>query len=54
MRHMSQSVLNELWIYLRIRKKFWLAPIILAMVFLAALVILAQGSVIAPFIYSIF
>lgn len=46
--------LKELWAFLRIRKKLWLAPIIIAMVALGGLLILAQGSVIAPFIYTIF
>jgi len=46
--------LKELWAFLRIRKKLWLAPIIIVMVALGGLLILAQGSVIAPFIYTIF
>jgi hypothetical protein len=45
---------NELWIYLRVRKRFWLALIIVSMVLLGTLIIFAQGSALAPFIYSIF
>lgn len=44
----------ELWIFLRERKKIWLAPIIIVMLILGGLLILAQGSVVAPFIYTIF
>ena len=46
--------LKELWSFLRIRKKLWLAPIIIVMLILGGLLILAQGSVIAPFIYTLF
>ena len=46
--------LVELWTFLRVRKKLWLAPIILIMVLLGGLLILAQGSVVAPFIYTLF
>ena len=48
------SFLSELWAFLRIRKKLWLLPIILIMVLLGGLLILAQGSVVAPFIYTLF
>jgi len=48
------SFLNELWAYLRARKKFWLAPIFAIMLLLGALIVLAQGSAIAPFIYTLF
>lgn len=48
------SILKELWQFLRIRKKFWLFPVILVMLFLGALIVLSQGSAIAPFIYTIF
>jgi hypothetical protein len=44
----------ELWTFLRARKKLWLAPIIVVMVVLGALLMLAQGSVVAPFIYTLF
>jgi hypothetical protein len=48
------SFLKELWAFLRVRKKLWLAPIIIVMVLLGGLLMLAQGSVIAPFIYTLF
>lgn len=48
------SFVKELWAFLRVRKKLWLAPIIMLMVLLGGLLILAQGSVIAPFIYTLF
>ena len=46
--------IKELWAFMRIRKKIWLAPLIVLMVVIAGLLILAQGSVIAPFIYTLF
>jgi hypothetical protein len=46
--------IRELWIFLRINKKLWLLPIILVMVLLGGLLMLAQGSVFAPFIYALF
>ena len=46
--------LKELWAFLRIRKKLWLAPIIIVMIILGGLLILAKGSVVAPFIYTLF
>jgi len=46
--------LKELWAFLRVRKKLWLAPIIIVMVLLGGLLVLAQGSVVAPFIYTLF
>jgi hypothetical protein len=45
---------KELWLFLRVRKKFWLGPIIIMMVILALLLVFAQSSVLAPFIYTIF
>ena len=45
---------QDLWGFMRERKKFWLAPIILVMVLLGALIVLAQGSAVAPFIYTLF
>ena len=48
------AFLKELWLFLRVRKKLWLAPIILVMVLLGILLIAAQGSVVAPFIYTLF
>ncbi|QWE12816.1 DUF5989 family protein [Polynucleobacter sp. AP-Titi-500A-B4] len=46
--------LKELWSFLNKRKKLWLLPIIIVMVLLGALLIFAQGSVLAPFIYTLF
>jgi hypothetical protein len=48
------SILAELWAFLRIRKKYWLAPIVLMLVVFGGLIILAQGSAVAPFIYTLF
>ena len=45
---------KELWSFLRSRKKLWLAPIIAVMIIFGGLLILAQGSVMAPFIYTLF
>ncbi len=44
----------DIWEFLRIRKKYWLAPLIFTILFMGALIIFTQGSVIAPFIYTIF
>jgi len=52
---MSHSgLMLELWAFMKVRKKFWLLPIIVVMVMVGALLIFAQGSVLAPFIYTIF
>lgn len=48
------SFLAELWSFMRVRKKFWLMPIFIMMVLLGGLIVLTQGSAIAPFIYTIF
>lgn len=48
------NFIKELWAFLRVRKKLWLAPIIIVIVILGGLLIAAQGSVIAPFIYTLF
>lgn len=48
------SFIAELWKFLKVRKKFWMLPIILIMVLLGGVLVLAQGSVIAPFIYTLF
>ena len=48
------SFVRELWMFLRIRKKFWLLPIIVMMAAFGGLVVLSQGSAVAPFIYTIF
>jgi len=46
--------LKELWQFLKIRKKFWLLPIILVMLLLGSMLVLAEGSALAPFIYPLF
>jgi hypothetical protein len=48
------SFLLELWAFMKERKKFWLLPIILVMVLFGGLLVLAQGSAVAPFIYTLF
>jgi hypothetical protein len=48
------SIFRELWEFMRVRKKFWLLPIIFIMVLLGGLLVLAQGSAVAPFIYTLF
>jgi len=48
------DLLRELWTFMRVRKKFWLLPIIVMMLLVGGLVVLTQGSAVAPFIYTIF
>jgi competence protein ComGC len=48
------DLLKDLWGFLKARKKFWLLPIILVLLLLGMLLVFAQGSVVAPFIYTIF
>ena len=48
------DLIKDIWDFLRIRKKYWLAPLIISLVLMGALIIFTQGSVVAPFIYSIF
>lgn len=48
------SILRELWQFMRVRKKFWLLPIMLVMGLFGALITLSQGSAVAPFVYTIF
>ena len=48
------ELIKELWLFLRVRKKVWLAPIIFVLIILGGLLTLAEGSVFAPFIYSLF
>ena len=47
-------MLNELWTFMRTRKKYWLWPIFVMMALLGVLIVLAQGSAVAPFIYTLF
>ena len=48
------SLVRELWSYMRERKKWWLPPVLLVMMLVGALLVFAQGSGLAPFIYTIF
>lgn len=48
------SFLKEFWAFLRVRKKFWLLPMLFVLVLFGGLIVLAQGSAVAPFIYTIF
>ena len=48
------ELLTDLWSFMRVRKKFWLAPIVVIMLLLGVLIVLSQGSAIAPFIYTLF
>ncbi len=48
------DLFKELWSYFRVRKKYWLAPVIVIMVLFGGLIVLTQGSAVAPFIYTIF
>jgi len=48
------ELLKDLWGFMRVRKKFWLAPIIIIMLLLGSLLVLSQGSAVAPFIYTLF
>jgi len=48
------SFINELWRFMRVRKKYWLLPIIVVMALFGGLIVLTQGSAVAPFIYTLF
>ena len=48
------SILAEFWAFMRVRKKYWLAPILFMLLIFGGLIILAQGSAVAPFIYTLF
>tara|TARA_B100000161_G_C33370253_1_gene332989 strand:- start:146 stop:307 length:162 start_codon:yes stop_codon:yes gene_type:complete len=48
------DLIQDVWDFLKIRKKYWLAPLIITIVLMGALIVFSQGSVVAPFIYSIF
>ena len=48
------SFIKELWNFMRVRKKFWLWPIFIVMALFGALIVLSQGSAVAPFIYTVF
>ncbi len=48
------AFIKELWAFLRTRRKYWLWPIVIVMALLGVLIVLAQGSAVAPFIYTLF
>jgi len=48
------AMIKELWAFMRVRKKYWLWPIFVMMALLGVLIVLAQGSAVAPFIYTLF
>lgn len=48
------SFIRDLWAFMRQRKKYWLLPILIMMALLGALIVLAQGSAVAPFVYTLF
>ena len=48
------ELLGDIWEFLRVRKKYWLAPLIITILLMGTLIVFTQGSVVAPFIYSIF
>jgi len=48
------SFIKELWSFIKVRKKFWLLPILLMMTLFGGLIVLSQGSAVAPFIYTLF
>lgn len=48
------DMFRELWAFMRVRKKWWLGPILVTMVLLSALIVLTHGSAVAPFIYALF
>ncbi|HMO16946.1 MAG TPA: DUF5989 family protein [Oligoflexia bacterium] len=50
----KKSTARQIWYFLKVRKKWWLAPIILALMLLGLLIVAAQGSAVAPFIYTLF
>ena len=48
------SILAELWAFMKVRKKWWLGPILFVLLLLSLLIVLTQGSALAPFIYTLF
>ena len=48
------DLVKDIWDFMKVRKKYWLAPLIITVVLMGALIVFTQGSVIAPFIYTIF
>jgi hypothetical protein len=50
----SLSIFGEFWTFMRVRKKWWLAPILVTLVLLCVLIVVTEGSAVAPFIYALF
>jgi hypothetical protein len=48
------SIIAELWAFMKVRKKWWLGPILIVLLLLSLLIVLTQGSALAPFIYTLF
>ena len=48
------TILSELWAFMKVRKKWWLGPIVVTMLLLSVLIVLTEGSAVAPFIYALF
>ena len=48
------ELIKDIWDFLKVRKKYWLIPLLITMLFMGCLIVFTQGSVVAPFIYSIF
>ena len=51
---MKHSVIGEFWEFMRFRKRFWLLPILIMLLFLSAIVVITESSAVAPFIYALF
>jgi Family of unknown function (DUF5989) len=51
---MIASFVSEFWAFLRVRKKYWLLPVLIVMVLFGGLIVLTKGSAVAPFIYTLF
>ena len=50
----NQSIVTEFWEFLKFRKRYWLFPIVLVLLFFSALIVITESSVVAPFIYALF
>lgn len=50
----NQSVFSEFWEFLKLRKRYWLAPIVIVLLLMGALIVFTEGSAVAPFIYALF
>jgi Family of unknown function (DUF5989) len=48
------TIFSELWAFMKVRKKWWLGPIVVTMLLLSVLIVLTEGSAVAPFIYALF